>query len=207
MVCDEKTISEVLMGNVNEYEKIIMKYDKRLYGFIYRIIGDEHAAQDITQETFIKAYENLGGFNFKKSFSTWIFTIAKNNAYNYLKRLRKNNMVPIIDELDDNEQETDTLIMENPEKALEKKLQAKYINDIMEKLSEKYRIIIFQKYVEDLSCKEISNKLCISEKAVESRLFRARQALIKIIDETEMNERQVDDRWTSVKQKERTANI
>lgn len=83
---DEQLVGEYLTGREDSFEVLIEKYLKPLFNFIYRIIGDKDSAEDIVQTVFLKAWENLRKFDRSKKFSTWVFAIAKNEAFDFLKK-------------------------------------------------------------------------------------------------------------------------
>jgi RNA polymerase sigma-70 factor (ECF subfamily) len=83
---DEQLVGDFLDGNEQALEKIVEKYLKPIYNFTYQLTRDIGASQDITQDVFVKMWKNLDSFDGGKKFSTWLYTIAKNTAYDYLKK-------------------------------------------------------------------------------------------------------------------------
>ena len=83
---DEKLIEGSSEGDNAAFEKLLKRYLKSVYNFIYRLASDREVAEDLTQETFVKVWKNLRRFDQTKSFKVWIFTIAKNTAYDFLKK-------------------------------------------------------------------------------------------------------------------------
>lgn len=83
---DADIVTEILAGNHQQFEVIVDRYMKPLYGFVFRVIGDGAAAEDVVQDVFVKTWKNLEKFDAEKKFSTWIFAIAKNAAFDYLKK-------------------------------------------------------------------------------------------------------------------------
>lgn len=195
-------IVEVLKGNTDAYERIIDKYGKRVYGFVYRLLSNEHSAQDITQETFIRAYEKLKAFNLGKNFPAWLFAIAKNISFNYIKKNKRTALYTFSEDIDSFDEDNFSSDSNNPEQLLHKKQYTGQIISVIEGMPEKYRVLIYLKYVDELSYREISQKLGIPIDTVESRLYYARQYIIKKLDDSKNVGRQVKDKWTAGKQKD-----
>lgn len=180
---DNTFISKVVNGDRQAYGLIIEKYGSRLYGFIYKIIGDESDSLDIVQETFLKAYENLNSFNVNKSFVTWLFTIAKNTTFNHIKA-KKRYLSRY--KGDDVEKAGGTAAVDyQPEEKFIKNTENAKLIRAISSLPEKYKVLICLKYIEGLSYKEIGNRLKLKESLVESRIFTARQKLIAFMKEVE----------------------
>jgi len=83
---DEKLMENFLAGDEKSLELLIDRYLKPLYGFVLQLVGDGNVAQDIVQEVFVKAWKHANSFNMDKKFSTWLYAIAKNTAYDFLKK-------------------------------------------------------------------------------------------------------------------------
>lgn len=173
---DSCIINEILKGDIDSYEKIISKYESKLYGYIFKLVRNEHVAQDILQETFLKAYINLSKYNKKKDFSPWILKIARNNVLDYFKK-KKNHSIFELNENTDSIEENKT--DEIPHKALEEKENTKQIDKVINSLPDKYRILIILKYFNDLNYKEISERMNISVDKVKWRLYEARKTMAK----------------------------
>ena len=85
---DNQTIRYVLNGDFNAFEKLVEKYQGRIYRHLRKMVRDQSEAQDLLQETFLSAYKGLKGFAGNSSFSTWLFKIASNAALMFLRRQR-----------------------------------------------------------------------------------------------------------------------
>ncbi|CAN5754166.1 sigma-70 family RNA polymerase sigma factor [soil metagenome] len=83
---DEELIQEYWQGDEKAFERLVERYLKSLYGFLFRLSGSADEATDLTQETFLKAWKNIRGFDSDRSFKTWIFAIARNTAFDYLRK-------------------------------------------------------------------------------------------------------------------------
>ena len=90
---DMDILSEVSAGKVDAYGKIVGRYHGRLYNFIYRFVGDRETAEDIVQETFLRAFRKRDEYRAIANFSTWLFTIAGNLAKSELRRRKRWRMI------------------------------------------------------------------------------------------------------------------
>lgn len=84
---DEDIVSFICSKDQEDYSFIVERYESKLFRYVYSIIRDNDKALDIVQDTFIKAFINLKSFNTKKSFSSWIYRIAHNEAINYIRKI------------------------------------------------------------------------------------------------------------------------
>jgi RNA polymerase sigma-70 factor (ECF subfamily) len=171
-----KILVKARKGDKKAFEELLLKYDKKVYGYIFSLIHNQETALDLTQDTFIKVFEKLYTFDLEKNFSTWLFTIAKNNTFNYLKKQKKAM------EIYTKEETSITADNNNPSQIYEKKEEAKELYSIIDKLPKKYKVLIYLKYIERLNYDQISEKLNIPVSTVESRLYSARQRLVKKIN-------------------------
>lgn len=93
MANEDQVVAQVLAGNISEFRKLVERYQQPVFRFACNLIGDEHEAEDITQEVFLAAFHHLASYDPKRaSLLTWMFTIARNRCVNSLKRKR-----PLID--------------------------------------------------------------------------------------------------------------
>lgn len=93
MTSENQIVGQVLAGKTSEFRKLVERYQQPVFRFARNLIGDEHDAEDITQEVFLAAFGHLASYNAKQaSLLTWLFTITRNRCVNYLKRTR-----PVID--------------------------------------------------------------------------------------------------------------
>jgi RNA polymerase sigma factor (sigma-70 family) len=131
-----------------ELEEIYKKYFKDVYLFIYSISKDRHIAEDMTSETFLKAMKSIDDFKGNCDIKVWLFQIAKNSYYSYL---RKNKDLLNLDIISDKDESTDV------EKAILSSEASKEIQRIIHKLPEPYREIFTLRFFGELSFKEIGD--------------------------------------------------
>jgi RNA polymerase sigma factor (sigma-70 family) len=166
---DEELISSITAGNSELYGDIVMRYQALLYRTAFYYTQNAEEASDITQEVFIKAYNNLGGFRRGASFSTWLYRIAVNHCLDWCrkKRIHNENLCP--DDLQDESDSPEELFLQQ-ETALE-------VQQVVKSLPVIYSTILILYYFEDLSPQQIAEILDISKRTVETRLFRGRKLL------------------------------
>lgn len=169
---DEEIFQQVIEGNQKAYEILVNKYSTRLFYFTktYNLTDDE--AKDIIQESFFKAWKYKNKFSPKNKFSTWLYTITKNNIIDN-KRKKHSQTFSEVDEenFDVIDQEMNTLDNITKENNLQK------IQNEIEKLSPNYKKILLLHYDEELTFDEISKLLDISINTVKSWHYRAIQTL------------------------------
>lgn len=179
---DEQLIAKYLSGDEKSFEILIKRYLKPIYSFVYRYVGNVQDAEDITQDIFVKVWRHLKRFNRKKSFKTWIFSIAKNSAVDFIK---KKKVLPFSEFDTDNGKNiiTDTLADPSPSpyEIIEHRDVARMLTSAVSKLSLKYRLILFLHYNNHLTFKEIAESLGEPLNTVKSRCRRAIFLLKKIL--------------------------
>jgi RNA polymerase sigma-70 factor (ECF subfamily) len=166
---ENQLISRVLSGDEEAFAEIVKIYLNQIYNFVFRLAGDRDAAEDITQETFVKAWKNLKRFDQKRSFKTWLFTIAKNTTYDWLKKKKEIPFSSFADEegeswLENVADETDL-----PDEILARSDLAEDLEKILEKIPVHYRAILLLHYKEDFSLHEIAEILSEPYNTIKSR--------------------------------------
>lgn len=175
---NEQLVSDYLKGDEASLELLIQRYLKPIYSFAYRYVGGGQDAEDITQEVFVKAWRNIKKFDQSKSFKTWLFSITKNSCIDFLK---KKKTIPFseFDTEDGGNLITDTLADSSPlpQELLERAGMARILDSAMEKLSPKYRMVLFLRYNDHFNFREIAESLGEPLHTITSR---HRRALIKL---------------------------
>ncbi|UCD18679.1 MAG: sigma-70 family RNA polymerase sigma factor [Candidatus Zixiibacteriota bacterium] len=159
----------------------MVRHRPAIYHIVFRIVRGEEVVEDLVQETFMKAFASLATYRSEYKFSTWLYRIAANAAIDYLrkKRLRtlsldtppESSNGPITIEIPDDRH--------NPEKDIEERERRLSINEAIESLPEKYRVVILYRHKDDKSYEEIAESLDIPIGTVKARIFRARELLKK----------------------------
>jgi RNA polymerase sigma factor (sigma-70 family) len=176
-ISDNEIIARVLQGEKNLYAAIVRRYNQRLYRIAMSIVNDETEAEDIMQVAYINAYENLGKFAFKASFSTWLTRILINESLLQLKK--RGRSISMNDEIMDREifQHHITDVQTPVAQMLNTELKVA-LEEAIRRLPEKYRTIFIMREIEDMNIAETKACLDISEENVKVRLNRAK-ALLK----------------------------
>ena len=174
---DMDILSEVSAGKVDAYGKIVGRYHGRLYNFIYRFVGDRETAEDIVQETFLRAFRKRDEYRAIANFSTWLFTIAGNLAKSELRRRKRWRMISA-----ERADVTDTGMelpdeSARPDKVAESSIADVQIQNAINSLPNNYRQVILLRDVEGMSYQEISEIVDCPVGTVKSRGNRARLKL------------------------------
>ena len=177
---DQKLVKRAQGGNLEAYDDLIRRYQERIYATIYHMTANHEDANDLAQETFIKAYQALKSFKGDSSFFTWVYRIAVNKTINFLKQ-RKNKAHMSLNDLDFNAEHDPELVALVSDKTPRRdvnliELQEK-LNGAMQKLSETHRLVVTLHDVQGMSHEEISKIMGCNTGTVRSRLFYARQQL------------------------------
>ena len=177
---DQQLVKRAKTGDMEAYDELVRRYQERIYATIYHMTANHEDANDLAQETFIKAYQALKSFKGDSSFFTWVYRIAINKTINFLKQ-RKNKMHMSLNDLDFNAEHDSDLVALISEKTPRREvnlieLQEK-LNAAMQKLSDIHRLVVTLHDVQGMSHEEISNIMDCNTGTVRSRLFYARQQL------------------------------
>ncbi len=170
---DQQLIENYFKGDEKSLEILIKRYLKPIYSFIYRYVGNAQEAEDITQETFVKMWRNLKRFDREKSFKTWIFSIAKNTAIDFLKKKRAMQFSDF-----ENERGESTILERFidssplPNELLERKDLAGMLAKAIGKLLPKYRKTLLLRHNDNLTFREISETTGEPLNTVKSRYRR-----------------------------------
>ncbi len=166
-----------LNGDKNAIADIIEEYRVGLELYLYSVVGDIDLAEEITQETFVKLFTKKPRFKAKASFKTWLYTIGKNSAINYIKRYSRNIS---LDREDILSKEKDVSTLEEIYLADERK---KAVHKALGKLKKEYKEVLWLTYFEGMSNKESAAVMNKSVHNIHTLLTRARQALKKQLEE------------------------
>ena len=167
-------------GELSAYDELVKRYQERIYATIYHMTSNHEDANDLAQETFIKAYQALKSFKGGSSFYTWVYRIGVNKTINFLKQ-RKNRTQMSLNDLDFNIEHDPDLVALISDKTPRRdagmaELQEK-LNEAMQKLSEHHRLVVALHDVQGMSHEEIAKIMECNVGTVRSRLFYARQQL------------------------------
>ena len=177
---DVKLMLDFQSGNNVSFETLLKKYFKRILNFIYRHVGDKALAEDLTQEVFIRVYQNKIKYSPKAQFKTWVYTIARNISINAIRK-RKYNIISLDRTLNVDGEEIPVQVEDKkiprPDEALINSETSKALKKALQLLPERQRTVIVLYRYEGLSYREIGYIMKITEKAVKSLIKRGRENL------------------------------
>ena len=180
---DDVLVKKAKGGDEKAYKELVDKYERALYFHILKMVKDREQVEDLVQEAFVKAFDNLNTYSTNYAFSTWLYRIATNNTIDYLRKKKlktlsidkpmktKNGEMEM--QLPDESASTDRDII--------KKQRKKIVQNAIEDLPEKYRKVIELRHMEEKTYKEISDILDKPLGTVKAHIFRARELLYKAL--------------------------
>src|SRR3954470_14086830 len=178
--CDQLLVERVQAGERQAFDLLVAKYQRRLMRLVSRLVHDPAEAEDVVQETFIKAFRALRHFRGDSAFYTWLYRIGINTAKNFL--VTQGRRAPTSTDTDAEEAETfddgeHLRDINTPESMLATKQIAETVNVAMNALPEELRMAITLREIEGLSYDEIAEAMGCPIGTVRSRIFRAREAI------------------------------
>lgn len=177
---EESLVRRARRGDLKSYDELIRRYQERIYATIYHMTSNHEDANDLAQESFIKAYQALPSFKGGSSFYTWLYRIAVNKTINFLKQ-RRNRTHMSLNDLDFNAEHDPDLMALISHKTPRRdagltELQEK-LNAALLKLSEPHRLVVVLHDIQGQSHEQIAKVMDCNIGTVRSRLFYARQQL------------------------------
>lgn len=180
---DQQLVERAQQGDKRAFDLLVLKYQHKMISIVHRYIRDSADMHDVVQEAFIKAYRALDNFRGESAFYTWMYRIAINTAKNHL--ISKGRRPPATDiDVDDAEHFSgnDNLQdMETPESSLFCDQLQMVVKNAVDQLPEDLRTAVTLREMEGLSYEEIANIMECPVGTVRSRIFRAREAIDKVV--------------------------
>ena len=174
-------IEQILAGNSYSFSHIVDQHKNKAYNLAFRICGNHEEAEELAQDSFLKAYRSLRSFKMRSSFATWLYRIVYNTAISHV-RIKKKGVLSLEDFPVD---ATDFMGNNTSEEEAEKEYRSSLVNFVLQKINEEERGLISLYYYEEMSTEEISEVTGISKSNVKVKLFRARQKMLEIIERVE----------------------
>jgi len=177
---DRQLVERAQRGDKKAFELLVVKYQRKLARLLSRFIRDSSEVEDVTQETFIKAYRALPTFRGDSAFYTWLYRIGINTAKNYLVAVgRRAPTMTGVDneEAEDIEQGEQLKDLNTPENQMISRQVAETVNSTLQELPEELRTAITLREIDGLSYEEIAQIMNCPIGTVRSRIFRAREAI------------------------------
>jgi len=180
---DQEIIDSVRKGNESDYSIIINRYKNKAFSLLMRMLKNEFDAEEVLQDCFLKAYNSLNSFKGEAKFSTWFYRIVYNSALTKLssqKRKIEAEMSSVEDNFD--------LESEYNADDIEKKDLQEFVQDIINKLPERYSAIITMFYLNEMSIEEISEVMQITVSNVKVMLYRSRNSMRDLVLKSKLAE-------------------
>jgi len=180
----QKAVQE---GDQKAYAELMDRYRDSIYYMLLKMVNNRDDAEDLTVEAFGKAFKRLHQYTPDYAFSTWLFKIASNNCIDFIRKKKKN--LYSIDNEQENE-EGDQIAIDikagnpDPEEKVMKKQKVDRMREIVEQLKPKYRQLVKLRYFEEYSYDEIADELDLPLGTVKAQLYRAREFLHNIMDQS-----------------------
>lgn len=168
---DEELVEACLAGDASAFDQLVVLWERKIHGAIYRVLGSEDEARDLTQEAFLKAYRGLRSFKREARFSSWLYQIAINLCRDRMRRRRGRRLVSL-DELDDSG--PGPIVESRPSafELVEARDMCRAVEAAMADLPEEQREVIVLKEYEDMTFLEIAEVLGEPISTVKTRLYR-----------------------------------
>jgi RNA polymerase sigma-70 factor (ECF subfamily) len=175
---DQNLIKLSIKGNKSAYEAIVLRYQKLVYNVVFQLVKSKETANDVTQETFIKAYKALPTFRENLALRPWLLRIATNSSLNALRGAKS---VESLDYLLEDSPGAEPVSKTNLESEVENRILKEQLNQALNELKPIHRHIFLLRYQHDLSYEEISAVLEEPVSTVKSLLFRVRNKVRLLI--------------------------
>ena len=184
---DLDLVQKAIQGDQMAYAELMDRYRESIYFMMLKMVKNTDDADDLTIEAFGKAFNRLEQYSPSYAFSTWLFKIASNNCIDFIrkKRIKVTSMDSGIKTADG-----DTIFIDaksgtrDPEETYEHKQKVLHMRNVVSKLKPRYRILVEKRYFEELSYEEISEELNLPLGTVKAQLFRARDFLSNMMENT-----------------------
>ncbi|WP_346861387.1 sigma-70 family RNA polymerase sigma factor [uncultured Draconibacterium sp.] len=187
---DYELVKAALNGDEKAFARLLTRYKDTIYFMLLKMVNNRSDAEDLTLEAFGKAFKSLHQYSPTYAFSTWLFKIASNNCIDFL---RKKKGVHVSLESDDQNENGEQLKLKakdlNPEERLIRQQKAILLRNVVRKLKPRYQILVELRYFREFSYEEIAKELDLPLGTVKAQLFRAREMLFKMIEYTEIGQK------------------
>lgn len=180
---DDVLVKKAIGGSENAYTKLVEKYERALYFHILKMIKDREQVEDLVQETFVKAFDNLNTYSTNYAFSTWLYRIATNHTIDYLRK-KKLKTLSIDEPMSTRDGEMEMQLPDesaSTDRDIIRKQRQRIVQHAIDNLPEKYRKVIEMRHMEEKSYQEIADVLDLPLGTVKAHIFRARELLYKAL--------------------------
>jgi RNA polymerase sigma-70 factor (ECF subfamily) len=185
---DSELVQRAKAGDLDAFESLANRHEQRVYSLALQMLRQEQDAEDVTQQTFLSALENLDGFRGEASFSTWLLRIASHAALKIIRKRKGLDTVSLEESAESNEggdniphPEYIADWRQSPEELVHKNEIRRLLDEALAQLDEKHRLVFLLRDVEGLSVKETAEALGLTEANTKVRLLRARLQLRELL--------------------------
>jgi len=184
---DVELVQQAVAGDQRAYAELLERYRDAIYFMLLKMVNNAADAEDLTIEAFGKAFKNIKQYTANFAFSTWLFKIASNNAIDFMRKKKLNN-VSIDDTLRDSDAIPVNIRSEQPtpEESLISEQKIMMLRSIVAKLKPRYRKLVELRYFYEYSYEEISEEMGLPIGTVKAQLFRARELLQNVLKESQL---------------------
>jgi len=180
---DQELINMALNQEQKAYSRLLSRYKDNIYFYILKMIGNKTSANDLTLETFDKAFQKLDTYNNEYAFSTWLYKIARNKTIDYVRK-RKLNTISINYGADEEASINENTLQSgvpNPEENMIRLQEETKVMEYINAMKPKYRKLIELRFIKEYAYEEIAQKLNIPIGTVKTQLFRAKNILAEMM--------------------------
>ncbi len=168
---DKELVSLAIKGDMKAFERLVFLYEKPIFRYVLRFVSHKENAEDLVQETFIKIFRSLKSFDPEYKFKTWLFTVATNTVYDWLRKAKNNKELFIIDDPDSYFETID-------ERSAYKNIEDKdFFDNAISDLKPVYKSAILLFYRDQLTYEEIAEVLKVPINTVKTYMYRAKKVL------------------------------
>src|SRR3974390_1098974 len=190
---DAALVARVQSGDIDGFEELVRRHSRRIFGTLAGLLGNTDDARDATQEVFLKAFENIGRFQGRSKFSTWLTSIAIHAGTDLLRQRKPSEL---LDEEQGGEGFRPRQVQkwaEDPERLLAASQRAELVREAVLRLPEKYRVAVLLRDINQLSTEEAAAALDLSVSALKARVLRGRLLLRESLAQYFVRQDRIDD--------------
>ncbi|MDW7679414.1 MAG: sigma-70 family RNA polymerase sigma factor [bacterium] len=191
---DQELVTRIIQGDDAQFNTLVWRWEKPIFNFALRYLGDKEQAQEISQKTFIRVYKNIRKLREAQRFSPWIYQIAANLCKDEIKKLTNRDFISI-DSLQENSENGHLMpneLIENinhqPDAAFNQKQIGQIIQQALQQIPEEQRVVIIMKEYQGLKFKEIAEALGEPLNTVKSRMYYGLNGLRKIFEKWQITQ-------------------
>lgn len=178
---DGELIIVIRTQNIEAYKELFARYHKKLFAYIYHLVGNREETEDILQNVFSKTYKSIQNFDTSRKFSSWIYRIAHNESVNFLKRKSKRYTISW-DDISTSKDKLDSAFSEErPEEKMEHQEITKEVDWALEKLPKKYKQVLELRYFQEYSYEAMGKILHKPVNTVGTLINRAKRKLLEVV--------------------------